>query len=226
MKRARLLRASLYVVSVFAGLTLFVGFLHTKAGRPLLARLGVACPVKAAPEDVEVARLKSARAQRGVETAASRPALGFALDSMTLTDVKAWVAKNDLNCDELRTGLMRCTNVPVAAFGDKETGANVDQLDFGFAPASERLVNISAWRHGMSGDAAAAQMGSIVSAMEQQLGAPTREAGDRTAGYLASGPMRTATVEYRFKDYIADVTATNIPGRGLLLREHYMSARD
>ena len=226
MKRARLLRATLYVAAVLAGLTLFVGFLHTKAGRPLLARLGVGCPVKASPADVEAARLKSARALRGVETAASRPALGFALDSMTLTDVKAWVAKNDLNCDELRIGLMRCTNVPVSAFGDQETGANVDQLDFGFAPASEHLVNISAWRHGMSGNAAAAQMGSIVSSMAKQLGAPTRQAGDRTAGYLASGAMHTAIVEYRFKDYIADVSATNIPGRGLLLREHYMSARD
>src|ERR1700709_1773111 len=99
MKRAKWIRVSLYVVSVLVGLTAFVGFLHTKAGRPLLARLGVGCPVKASPEDVEAARLKSARALRGVETAASRPALGFALDSMTLADVKAWVAKNDLNCD-------------------------------------------------------------------------------------------------------------------------------
>ncbi|MEO7035894.1 MAG: hypothetical protein ABI548_18310 [Polyangiaceae bacterium] len=226
MKRARLLRVSGYVASVLGGLTLFVGFLHTKAGRPLLARLGVGCPVKASPADVEVARLSSARALRGVEAAASRPALGFALDSMTLSDVKAWAAKHDLNCDELRTGLMRCTDVPVTAFGDRETGAPVDQLDFGFAPATEHLVNISAWRHGMSGVAAAAQMGSIVSAMQQQLGAPTRQAGDRTADYLASGPMHTAIVEYRFTDYIADVSATNIPGRGLLLREHYMSARD
>ena len=226
MKRARLLRVSLYVVSVLAGLTLFVGFLHTKAGRPLLAHLGVGCPMKASPEDVEAARLNSARTQRGAEAAASRPALGFALDSMTLADVKAWVDKHDLNCDELRTGLMRCSDVPATAFGDQETGPNVDQLDFGFAPASQRLVNISAWRHGLSGDAAAAQMSSIVSAMHKQLGAPTREAGDRTADYLASGPMHTAIVEYRFKDYIADVSATNVPGRGLLLREHYMSARD
>ena len=226
MKRARLLRVSSYVASVLAGLTLFVGFLHTKAGRPLLVRLGVGCPVKASPEDVEAARRKSARALRGVETAASRPALGFALDSMTLSDVKAWAAKNDLNCAELRTGLMRCSDVPVTAFGDQEKGANVDQLDFGFAPATQQLVNISAWRHGMSGNAAAAQMGSTVSAMQKQLGAPTREAGDRTANYLASGPMHTAIVEYRFKDYIADVSATNVPGRGLLLREHYMSARD
>ncbi|HEY5374304.1 MAG TPA: hypothetical protein VIK01_11495 [Polyangiaceae bacterium] len=78
----------------------------------------------------------------------------------------------------------------------------------------------------MTGDAAAAQLSAVVGQMKEQLGTPTHEAGSRTAGYLASGPMHTATVEYRFKDYIADLSATNIPGRGLLMREHYMSARD
>ncbi len=64
-------------------------------------------------------------------------------------------------------------------------------------------------------------MGVVVAAMTQQLGAPTREAGSRSAGYLASVAMHTAIVEYRFKDYIADISATNIPGRGLMMREHY-----
>jgi hypothetical protein len=224
MKRARLKKIAVYTVSVLAGLTLLIGFLHTKAGRPLLARLGVGCPVKASPEAVEAARLNSARALRGPEAAASRPALGFALDSMTLTDVKAWAVQKNVSCDELRVGLMRCTDVPSAVVGS--TGAAINQLDFGFAPATERLVNVSAWRNGMTGAAAAAQLSIVVRKMKEQLGAPTRQAGSRSAGYLASGPMHTATVEYRFKDYIADVSATNIPGRGLLMREHYMSARD
>jgi hypothetical protein len=224
MKRAQLKKAVIYVASVLAGLTLLIGLLHTKAGRPLLARMGLACPVKASPEAVEAARLSSARLQRGAETAASRPALGFALDTMTLNDVKAWAARKNASCDELRIGLMRCTDVPALAVGS--TGPAINQLDFGFAPATERLVNISAWRNGMSGDAAAAQLAVVVDQMKAQLGAPTREAGSRSAGYLASGPMHTASVEYRFKDYIADVSATNIPGHGLLMREHYMSARD
>ncbi|HEX7452111.1 MAG TPA: hypothetical protein VF294_07490 [Polyangiaceae bacterium] len=224
MKRAKLKKVAIYTVSVLAGLTLLTGFLHTKAGRPLLARLGLRCPVKASPEAVEAARRNAARTLRGTETAASRPALGFALDSMTLTDVKAWATQKNVSCDELRVGLMRCTDVPSLAVGS--TGPVINRLDFGFAPATEHLVNVSAWRSGMTGDAAAAQLSAVVRKMKEQLGAPTHEAGSRTAGYLASGPMHTATVEYRFKDYIADVSATNIPGRGLLMREHYMSARD
>ena len=71
----------------------------------------------------------------------------------------------------------------------------------------------------------AARLNSVRS-MREQVGAPTKEAGKRSAAYLASAPMQTALVEYRFKDYIADVSGTNIPGRGFTLREHYMSARD
>ncbi len=40
MKRAQLKKVVLYTVSVLAGLTLLIGLLHTKAGRPLLAHQG------------------------------------------------------------------------------------------------------------------------------------------------------------------------------------------
>jgi len=224
MNVALLKRLSLYAASVLVALTLVGGFLHTKAGRPLLARLGVGCPVKASPADVEAARRNSARSQRGTEAVASRPALGFALDSMTLADVKAWAAQKHVDCEDVRAGYLRCVNVPTAALG--QTGPNIDKLEFGFTIASERLVNVNAWRSGLSGRAAAAQMDSVIDGLRTQIGAPTTEAGDRSAKYLAAGHLHTAVASYRFKDYIADVSATNIPGRGLMLREHYMSARD
>src|SRR6188768_2973604 len=110
MKRAKWIRVSIYAVSVLAALTVFVGFLHTKAGRPLLARIGVGCPVKASPEAIERARDHSARATRGVEVAASRPALGFTLEKMTLTDVKRWAEAKRVSCDDVRDGLLRCSN--------------------------------------------------------------------------------------------------------------------
>jgi hypothetical protein len=215
------------VASVLAALTLVIGALHMKAARPLLAKLGMKCPIQGSATDVEAARLKSARAQRGTETAASRPALGFALDTMTLADVKAWADKRHISCEEVRkSSFYRCSNVPESALSGASTGPVIAELDFGFAPSTERLVNISAWRNGMTAADAAAQMNAVAASMKEELGAPTREAGDRSASYLASGPMRTAMLQYRFSDYIADVSATNIPGRGLMLREHYMSARD
>ena len=224
MKRARLKRVSIYTVSVLAGLTLAAGFLHSKAGRPLLARLGVGCPMRATPEAIEAARHNSARVLRGTEAAASRPALGFALDTMTLTDVKAWAEQKQVSCEDKRAGFVQCKDVPLSALGS--SGPNIAKLDFGFSLSTQRLVNITAWRDRLTSEVAATQMDAVVASMREQLGAPTREAGARTASYLASAPMQTAIVQYRFKDYIADVSATNIPGRGLTLREHYMSARD
>ncbi len=225
MKRAHWIRAGVYTASTLAVLTVGIGALHTKAARPLLARLGFGCPMKASAADIAAARLNSARAVRGTETAASRPALGFALDTMTLRDVKAWADRKGVSCDEIRTGsFLRCSDVPESALGGQ--GANVAELDFGFTLGSEKLVNITAWRSGMSSSAAAEQMNLVVASLKAELGTPSEEKGDRTASYLASGPMRTAVVQYRFSDYIADVSASNIPGRGLMLREHYMSARD
>jgi len=225
MTRARLIRAGIYTASTLAFLTAVIGALHLRAARPLLAKLGVKCPIEATGADVERARLKSARSARGTETATSRPALGFALDTMTLADVHAWADKNHVECDESRQStLLKCTNVPGSAVGN--TGSTISELDFGFTPKDARLVNLSAWHNGMSSAAAAAEMNAVVASLEKQLGAPLEQKGDRSASYLAAAPMRTAVVQYRFSDYIADVSATNIPGSGLIMREHYMSARD
>lgn len=41
-----------------------------------------------------------------------------------------------------------------------------------------------------------------------------------------SGAYHTATVDYRYTDYMASVSVTRIPRRGVILREHYISAQD
>jgi hypothetical protein len=150
---------------------------------------------------------------------------------MTLAQVKAWAEAKQLSCEDVRAGLFRCTDVPMQALAGSQPIANgsgsiINRLDLGFSLHSQRLVNISAWRNGLSSGVAAAQLRALVASMNGQVGLPTREAGTRSAQYLAAGPLHTAVVQYRFADYLADLSATNIPGRGLSLREHYMSARD
>jgi hypothetical protein len=34
--------------------------------------------------------------------------------------------------------------------------------------------------------------------------------------------MRTAIVRFRFRDYVAVVTATHVPGAGVILRQQYL----
>ena len=226
MARAKLIRVSVYVASTLAALTLLVGLLHTSLGRPLLARLGVGCPVQASPEDVERARRDSARATRGSEPSPAQPALGFVLDEMTMADAQAWAEREQVSCEEQRgSTILMCSHVRAAALGGSG-GETTDELVLAFSPKTKRLVNIATTEYGLDGTAAASRMARIVSNLEEKLGKPTREAGERSASYLAEAPMRTALVRYRFSDYQADVTATNLPGKGLMLREHYMSARD
>lgn len=226
MARAKWFRVSLYVASSLAGLTLLIGLLHTPLGRPLLARLGVGCPVQASPEETERARLESARATQGTETSPAQPALGFVLDQMTSADVLAWAERHHVDCSEQRSGtLLNCNSVPESALGGRG-GGSVDELQLVFSPTSKRLVNIATTQYGLKASDALAQMSAVVRGLQGQLGKPTRELGVRTADYLESAPYKTALVRYRFKDYQADVTATNLPGKGTMLREHYMSARD
>jgi len=226
MARTRYLRVSIYVASSLAALTAAIGLLHTPLGRPLLARLGVGCPVQASPEDVERARLQSAHATRGTEASPARPALGFVLDQMTIKDVETWAERAQVSCEELRAGtVLSCKNVPESALGGR-IGGPIDELELAFSPTSKRLVNLATTQYGLDGDTAAAQMSAVVSGLAGQLGKPTREVGERSGNYLASGPYRTALVRYRFTDYQADVSAMSLPGQGTVLREHYMSARD
>lgn len=225
MARTQWIRIAVYVASALAILTLAMGFLHTRLGRPLLARLG-GCPVQASPDQVERARLSSARATQGHEASPAQPALGFVLDRMTLSDAQSWAKRENVSCDDSRSGtVLTCSRVPGKALGNRSLGA-VDELVLAFSPTTQRLVNITTSRAGLDGPAAEARLKSIAADLEAKLGKPTREAGEVSADYLASAPMRTALVRYRFTDYQADVAATNLPGRGLVVREHYMSARD
>lgn len=226
MVRTQWIRVSIYVASGLAVLTLAMGLLHTRLGRPLLAMLGGGCPVQASPDDVERARLSSARATQGHEASPAQPALGFVLDQMTLADVESWAKRENVSCEDSHGGtVLKCSQVPARALGNRSQGA-VDELVLAFSPATQRLVNITTSQSGLDGAAAEARLKALAADLQAKLGNPTREAGEVSASYLASAPMRTASVRYRFTDYQADVAATNLPGRGLVVREHYMSARD
>ena len=200
-----------------------IGALHLPIARPLLGALGMGCPLKASPEEVEAARLRSARAVRGTEPSPARPALGFRLDQMTRAEVEAWASQSGLSCQPSQQGMvLRCKAVPATALGEAE--GMVDDLTFGFRPQDGRLVNLTALRAQPDPGAAAETLQRIRAGLAAKLG-EGRLLGQPTALYLAGGALRTALVEYRFRDYLADVSATNLGDR-VVVREHYMSALD
>ena len=222
-----LLRVLLSFFAFCALATAVIGWLHTATGRVVYAKIfGARCPVgRANPQEVERGRLAAARQIRGSVRAASRPALGFRLDQSTRADVDAWASRFGVTCRERREGtLLLCTSVPAAALARE--GAVTDEVTFGFAPSGLRLVNLTAVRYRLGPSDAVAWVGGLLSTRRASVGAPTRQAGPLDAQALGAGPYATSASFYEFSDYVADITATNIPTDGVLVREHYMSAVD
>lgn len=228
MVSKKLRRAAIGVVLTAAGLTGVVGFLHTSMGRPWLAKVG-GCPItKATAAEVEEARRMGVRATRGTKPAPERPAIGFVLEGATTDDVHAWAAKNDLSCTDKREGmLIACKAVPLSALGDRpaESG-KASEVNFAFRPVDKKLVNLTVVSFNLPSEVAAARMKGTADRLERTLGAPDTAAGEIAASNFARGGYATATVQYRFSDFMAEVTATSFGERGVALREHYVSAND
>jgi hypothetical protein len=220
MSRTTLIVASLgLTAAALAG----IGALHTPAGLRWMAAVGVGCPAKAAPAEVEAARKDAARAARGIGRAPVRHALGFELDRTTRGEVLAWAARHGVDCGAKQAnGALHCRGVPASLLGDGQEV--VDDLSFAFDPADDSLVTVTTFRRHDSAPEALATMARIRGQLAGALG-PGREVGEASIPYLNATPLGTALVEYRYQDYIANLSVTNL-GSKLMVREHYMSALD
>jgi hypothetical protein len=203
------------------GATTIIGLLHLPMARPLLARLGE-CPVRATPTEIEQARRIALRALRGTDPAPARPALGFTLETTTLADVQAWARTRGIACAaSMSDTLVKCDAVPAGAVTTGASGT-FDEIAFGFRLADHRLVNLTTLSGGMNVSAAATRFTAVAGTLAGALGAPTSERLP-TSTWNAGGPV---FVQYRYADYLAGISAMELPGRGVVVREHYMSARD
>lgn len=223
----RIKKAALGVVLAGAGLTAGIGLLHTSVGRPLLAAIG-GCPIKATPAAAEAARMNSVAKMRGDSPASAKPAAGFTMDRSSPDDVRAWAKKHGLACKDAREGmLITCTDVPVSALGDRPAQAGaVSEVAFAFRPRDKALVNLSVTTNGLPAKTAASEMTRTKARLDEQLGTPTTAAGDITESYFSKGALSTAMVSYNRSDFVAEISATAFGARGVMLREHYVSAVD
>jgi hypothetical protein len=204
------------------GVTGVVGLLHLPIARPLLALLG-ACPVRATPGQTELARRAALRKLRGTDPAPARPALGFTLDTTSLADVQAWARTRGIACEaSMQDTLVKCDTVPAGALATGASGT-FDEVAFGFRLADRRLVNVTTLSGGFEAAAAAARFSAIAATLAGAIGAPPTAKRLPSSAWDAGGPV---FVEYRYADYIAGVSAMGMTGRGVVLREHYISARD
>jgi hypothetical protein len=200
-----------------------VGVLHMPFARGLLMRAG-GCPVGHAKlAELEPARLASIAKDRGSEAAPARPALGFHLDETTPKDVRAWADRVNVSCAEVREGLLRCKDVTATSVGLPERDGPIAELYFGFNTHG-RLVDVSTMRMHVDD---ATKVRDVEARLESQVGAPHEKSGSFDPEHLAlEGVFSLSTARYRYSDYFAEVIAMRFASDGLVLREHYMSAKD
>jgi hypothetical protein len=165
--------------------------------------------------------------------APARPAPGFALEETTPDDVRAWAARAGIRCEARERGLLslRCRQVPRdrlpgAASGGTDhrvpPGASpIDELALTFSPGG-RLVSVDAFTPRLLPGDAAASYGAATARLQAWLGAPADEIGDRAAASLARAPLATSRARFRFDDYVAIVSASNLSS-GVAVREQYLT---
>ncbi|HEY4393600.1 MAG TPA: hypothetical protein VGP64_06040 [Polyangia bacterium] len=219
-----LARTGAVTLGAALGLVGVMGFLHTPYGRPLMRRLGMACPAtRVSPAQVEAVRLRAVATLRGDRPSPARPALGQSLDVSRATDVMGWGRARGLGCVEATRPLHAITCAGAADPTARDPKAPpVDQLVFAFAPDG-RLVSVDRLRSRLTPVEATRLFGEAADQLLAALG-PGQVVGDASPDYLASGSMHGARLAYRFVDYLATVTAMNVGGR-IVMHELYESAR-
>jgi len=219
LRRAAIGSATL--VTLFLG---FGGLLHTKAGRPWLAKLAK-CPVQASPEAVASARKSAVASLRGTQAIATRPALGFSLDTTSRDDVKAWAERNRVSCTELRGGAsIRCDEVPAAVLPEAAGQPDViREVMFGFRE-SGHLQQIETLSSRMSPDAAADAYRGSVASLASVIGGPTSGTTDTDPNTLAATSYALSTCQFQYSNYVATITVMNVASSGILLRQQFLSA--
>jgi hypothetical protein len=211
-----------------AAFTGVVGAAHTKSGRfllPYLAELpgmGGLCPLGFA-DDLSAARRDALRhdilvKDAGTLAAASRPALGFALGRTSRDEVGQWATAYHIECTRKREDL-RCVGVPAEAIGPASgTWAVLFKFD-----AESHLVAVDATSDATDVTAAVAVYEGASDAVTREAGPPTRTSGTPDAAWLGKGTLNQANAEYRFSDYRAQVTATNMGQRGVVVHETFQA---
>ena len=132
----------------------------------------------------------------------------------------AWGTRVGATCrEEIAGAALRCEtgDKPVATEGE----IPVRDAFFRFDPRGV-LVGVDLMRDGTDGEKAAAVLTTITAQIARAAGPPSTVQGTASSAHLA-GYMNRAGSEFRFADYAADVSATNLGDRGVVVREQYRS---
>lgn len=213
------------VVATVAGSTLLglIGFAHTPVGQPLLQWLAstAGCPITldaGDPELVEAFRQQQLQRLRGHATEASRPALGFQLGQTTRDDAVRWIGGGAACAWTRERTVLRCIDAGVRLEG----GEQIADLYLQFN-ADGLLVAVDAMHAELDLEVAQARLKARKAELDQRVGPPTHQVGLDGLATLTQGALRRSAVEYRYRGYVARVSALHVGRRGVRLREQYQA---
>jgi hypothetical protein len=218
-------RFALWALGASAAFVVVMGLLHTKLGAPVLAKLGVGCPVRAGtPEEVDRARMFGAALYAGKPDAPARPALGFVFEQTTIADVEAWAEKNGISCEKAggTETIRSCGQVPAQAVGQPEWAGPIESVAFAFR-ANRTLSTVTTMRRKLPVARANAITAELAKGLNAALGAPAATGGENNPAHFAKGPMQAYQEEWTFGNYGATLSEVRLGDSGVLVREHYIS---
>lgn len=177
------------------------------------------CPVSLDGGDaatVESYRLEQAVRMRGEFVEKSRPALGFDLGVTTRDQVLAQLG-GAASCDWSRERtVLRCVDqgVRIAAgvpIADLFIQFNLDGV----------LVAVDAMHEEVGAVRALARLDERQTQLDAAVGPLTARTGVSDSAQLAGSNLRRSAIEYRYRNYLARISATNFGDRGVRVREQY-----
>ncbi len=203
----------------FCGLMLVA---HTDVGRPLLHWMAksAGCPVDldgGDPVKAEAFRIDVLKRQAAQAAASSHPAAGFVLGQTTRADVENWAMRVGAQCSDERKGsVMSCRLLEAL------DELRIEDMHLQF-DAQARLVAVDLFRAQSCGADAVSHLRKVGAELTDEVGPATAVRGRLSPQYLSQA-YRRAAYEYRYRDYRAQISATNLGSRGIRVREQYQWA--
>jgi hypothetical protein len=164
---------------------------------------------------VEAYRVDRLRSRAGAKRARTTPALDWKLGATTRSEVDGWVQANALQCETQRQGsVLQCRNI------EQQGAAPIANLHLQFDSAS-RLVAVDVQRSEVCGSEAVAHLRHLQARLESSVGPATSRRGKLDASYLEAQRFANAATEFRYHDYLAKLSASNLHTTGIAVREQY-----
>jgi hypothetical protein len=209
------------------------GLLHMPVGLRLWSKVtGAPCPFGHGGDKLSMAQLdaawqRSAIRVRGKVAAKAQPALGFTLLQTTREAALSWAQDHGVKCTGKRETLgLECEVKDFSQLPASRFLAAPGTLFLRF-DAQDRLRSVSASQQAPAAAAAVAILQRLVNDVHTQAGPATVQQGTVDTAYLQNNALAQVLREFRFSDYNAQLSATNMGALGYFaMSQSYSSLAD